>query len=142
MKGKILAIVQFACLALLLKLTKWNELDIWTILGFAISGLLATWSMLVMRFGNFNVVPKPVEKGVLVTQGPYSVIRHPMYASVFIFLAALLTGQFDFIKLIVSLILVVDLVIKMLYEENLLLAHYHDYQAYMQKTKRVIPFVW
>jgi protein-S-isoprenylcysteine O-methyltransferase Ste14 len=50
--------------------------------------------------------------------------------------------QFDYIKLAISIILVVGLVIKMLFEEKLLCGHHSGYNAYMQQTKRVIPFVW
>lgn len=142
MKGRILVSIQFICLAILLLITRWDELDLWWLITFALSGLLAIWAMLVMKFGNFNAVPDPVEKGVLVTHGPYSMIRHPMYTSVFLCLATLLIGQFDFLKLIVGVVLVFDLIIKMHYEESLLKAHYPKYKEYMLKTKRVIPFVW
>ena len=142
MKGKILVTIQFTCLVLLMILTKWLTLPWWTFLLLGISGLLAFWAMYVMKFGNFNIVPTPVDKGVMVSHGPYKVIRHPMYTSIFIFAIALLAGQFDYYKLIISAILVTDLVVKMIFEEGLLCKHYPGYHDYMKKTKRVIPFVW
>jgi protein-S-isoprenylcysteine O-methyltransferase Ste14 len=142
MKGKILVTVQFTCLALLMIFTDWLALPGWTFLFIGLSGILAFWAMAVMKLGNFNVIPTPVEKGNMVTSGPYKVIRHPMYTSIFIFAAVLLTGQFEYIKLTTSLVLVVGLVVKMLFEETLLCNHFPGYEAYMLKTKRVIPFVW
>lgn len=142
MKGKILVTIQFTCLALLAIFTNWLALPWWTILLLGVSGTLAFWAMGVMHLGNFNVVPYPVEKGTMVSGGPYKVIRHPMYTSIFIFAFALLAGQFDYIKLAISLILVAGLVVKMLFEESLLRKHYPGYEAYMMKTKRVVPFVW
>jgi len=142
MKGKILVTIQFTCLALLLVITNWLTLPWWSFLILGASGFLAFWAMAVMKLGNFNVVPYPVVNGNMVTVGPYSVIRHPMYTSIYIFAFALLVGQFDFAKLIVSIILVTGLIVKMLYEEGLLCKHFPGYKAYMQKTKRVIPFVW
>ena len=142
MKGKILVAVQFGCLALLMVVTNWFTLPWWSFVLLGISAFLAFWAMAVMRFGNFNIVPYPVTNGTLVSEGPYKVIRHPMYTSIFIFAAALLSGQFDYIKLIISLILVIDLVVKMIFEESLLCEHFPGYKAYMQKTKRVVPFVW
>jgi protein-S-isoprenylcysteine O-methyltransferase Ste14 len=65
-----------------------------------------------------------------------------MYTSIFIFSLALLSGQFDYYKLIISLVLVIDLVVKMIFEEGLLCKHHPGYKSYMQKTKRVIPYVW
>lgn len=142
MKGIILVTIQFSCIALLMILTNWLIVPWWTFLLLGSSGFLAFWAMAVMRLGNFNVVPYPVVNGNMVTAGPYRVIRHPMYTSIFIFVFALLAGQFDYLKLIISIVLVTGLVIKMIYEEGLLCNHFTDYRAYMQKTKRVIPFVW
>jgi protein-S-isoprenylcysteine O-methyltransferase Ste14 len=142
MKGKILVTIQFTCLVLLMIFTNWLTLPWWPFLLLGISGFLAFWAMYVMKYGNFNIVPTPVDKGVMISQGPYKVIRHPMYTSIFIFAIALLAGQFDYYKCIISLILVADLVVKMIFEEGLLCKHYPDYKDYMNKTKRVIPFVW
>lgn len=142
MKGKILVTIQFTCLVLLMVVTNWQTLPVWVFLLIGLSGFLAFWAMAVMKLGNFNVVPTPVEKGNLVSSGPYKVIRHPMYTSIFIFAIALLASQFDFIKLITSIVLLTALIIKMIYEERLLCNHFPGYKAYMMKTKRVIPFVW
>ena len=142
MKGKILVTIQVTCLALLMIVTDWLTLPWWGFLLLGISGFLAFWAMAVMKLGNFNAVPYPVVNGNLVTTGPYSVIRHPMYTSIFIFAFALLAAQFDSIKLLISLVLVTGLIVKMIFEEGLLCEHFAGYKSYMQKTKRVIPFVW
>jgi protein-S-isoprenylcysteine O-methyltransferase Ste14 len=142
MKGKILVTIQFSCIILLAIVTNWLTLPYWSYILLLLSGALAMWAMAAMKFGNFNVVPTPVENGVLVTRGPYKVIRHPMYSSIFLFAIALLTGQFDYIKLTISLVLAAGLIVKMIYEEKLLCDHYPGYKSYMQKTKRVIPLVW
>jgi len=142
MKGKILVTIQFSCLALLAVFTSWPELEWWAIVLLGISGFLAFWAMAVMRLGNFNIVPYPVRNGVMVTQGPYRLIRHPMYTSIFIFALALLADQFDIKKMITCLVLIAGLVAKMKYEEQLLCQQYPDYKNYIKKTKRVVPFVW
>ena len=142
MKGKILVTIQFGCIALLAIATDWLALPWWSLLLIAFSGFLAFWAMAAMKLGNFNVVPTPVDDGILITGGPYKVIRHPMYTSIFIVSLVLLAGQFDYIKLIISLVLVNGLVVKMLYEEDLLCSHFPAYKEYMTKTKRVIPYVW
>jgi len=142
MKGKILVTIQFTCLALLAITTDWLMLRWWVLILLAISGILAFWAMAAMKPGNFNIVPTPVQEGMMVSGGPYKLIRHPMYTSIFIFAFALLAGQFNIIKLSISLCLVAGLVVKMFFEEDLLCKHYPGYKAYMAKTKRVIPFVW
>jgi protein-S-isoprenylcysteine O-methyltransferase Ste14 len=88
------------------------------------------------------VVPEPVKNSHLVTSGPYRVIRHPMYASILIFITGILSGDFSFYKVSIGLILIAGLVVKMIYEEQLLSQQHSDYQDYIRKTKRVIPFVW
>lgn len=142
MKGKILVTIQFSCIFLLFVFAQWQALPWWSFVLLCLSGLLAFWAMGAMKYGNFNVVPTPVEKGRLVTSGPYRLIRHPMYTSIFIFAITLLTAQFDITKLLICIALVPGLIVKMLYEESLLRKHFEGYEAYMQKTKRVIPFVW
>jgi len=142
MKGKILVTIQFSCIALLAILSNWLSLPWWSFLLLFLSAILAFWAMAAMRLGNFNIVPTPVDEGTMVSRGPYKLIRHPMYSSIFIFALALLAGEFDYYKLFISLVLVAGLVTKMFYEENLLCKHYPEYKEYMKKTKRVIPFIW
>jgi len=142
MKGKILVTIQFVSLALLLMFTNWILLPLWTYIPVLFSALLAFWAAGAMKPGNFNIVPYPVKNGVMISRGPYRLIRHPMYASILIFSFGLLAGQFDYKKLLVSVVLMVCLVIKMYFEEKLLCAHHPGYKAYIQKTKRIIPFIW
>jgi protein-S-isoprenylcysteine O-methyltransferase Ste14 len=142
MKGKILVTIQFTCIGLLAIFTNWLALPWWSFLSLGLSGFLAFWAMAVMHLGNFNVVPYPVANGVMVSVGPYKLIRHPMYTSIFIFAFAILAGQFDYIKLFISLALVAGLIVKMFFEEDLLCRHFPGYSAYIKQTKRVIPFIW
>jgi protein-S-isoprenylcysteine O-methyltransferase Ste14 len=142
MKGKILVAIQFVSIALLALATHWIALPWWTLVFFGLSVLLLAWAVLAMKPGNFNVVHTPVETGVMVSRGPYRLIRHPMYTSIFIVAITLLAAQFDYIKLTISLVLVTGLVVKMIYEESLLCEHFPDYKNYMKETKRVIPFIW
>jgi len=142
MKGKILVAIQFTCIALLIVTTSWFSLSLWILIPFSISGLLLIWAVMEMRPGNFNIIPTPVHKGVMISRGPYRLIRHPMYTSIFIVSFALLAFQFDYLKLSINLVLVVGLVIKMLYEESLLCQYFPAYKAYMKKTRRVVPYIW
>lgn len=142
MIGKILVAVQLASIAMLGFATNWLALPCWTLLFFGLSALLLIWAVLAMKPGNFNVLPTPVDSGVMVSQGPYRLIRHPMYTSIFIVAGTLLAAQFDYIKLSITLVLVAGLVVKMVYEESLLCDRFPEYKNYMKETKRVIPFIW
>jgi len=108
------------------------------ILGFALGG----YSILVMKLGNFHVLPRPVSRSELVSRGPYKYIRHPMYTSVLVVAAALIAGDFSLIKLGIGILLTFCLILKLEYEENLFVQRFPEYDAYRKITKRVIPFLW
>lgn len=44
----------------------------------ALSGPLGGWTLLHNRPGNFNSHLEPKASGLLVTSGPYRLMRHPM----------------------------------------------------------------
>ncbi len=142
MKGKILVAIQFISIFLLLIFTQWRTLAWWAYIFLFLSFYLAMWAAVIMRLGNFKIVPHPVEKGTMITNGPYRIIRHPMYASIFLMAFGLLSAQVNYLMIFITVVLITGLVVKMLYEETLLSKHYPNYRIYMLKTKRVIPFIW
>jgi len=100
------------------------------------------WAVLVMGVGRFGIHPEPVGRSRLTTSGPYQWIRHPMYASVLLFFGGLTGGHFSGRRLAVFLVLGLTLLIKMHYEEGLLINHFQGYADYRKKTKRIIPFLY
>lgn len=115
----------------------------WYLLVTEAAGIfLGLYSIVVMRVGNFNIRPIVKTEGKMVTHGPYRIIRHPMYTSILLALIPLLIHHFTWIRLTIMLILTINLVIKMVYEESLLKAHFPYYSRYMKKTYRIIPFIF
>jgi protein-S-isoprenylcysteine O-methyltransferase Ste14 len=79
----------------------------------------------------------------VVTSGPYSVVRHPMYAgaSLLLVFTPLALGSWVAIPLPFLVVLVVA--IRLLEEERYLLANLSGYEEYREKVPyRLIPFVW
>jgi protein-S-isoprenylcysteine O-methyltransferase Ste14 len=107
-----------------------------------IAVLLGLWAVLVMRIGNFNIVPIPVKNGVFITGGPYRLIRHPMYSSLLLFVIPELISDFSYLRLACSIALLITLLLKLSFEEKLLIKKFDEYAYYMSKTKRIIPFVY
>lgn len=142
MKGKIFVGIQFVCLLVLILLADWFHMPWWSYALLFCSLGLAFWAIRTMRPGNFNIEPKPVEQGVFINTGPYQYIRHPMYLSIFLAEAGILSHNFSFLIIVTSIILTTNLILKLHYEERLLLAHYTHYKAYRLKTKKLIPFIW
>jgi protein-S-isoprenylcysteine O-methyltransferase Ste14 len=95
-----------------------------------------------MRFGNFSIFPTPKQDVQLVTKGPYQLIRHPMYAAVLLFCFSLFLNRITLLSAAMFVILLIDLVIKLHFEEHLLQRQFPPYAAYMKKTWRLIPFIY
>jgi protein-S-isoprenylcysteine O-methyltransferase Ste14 len=85
-----------------------------------------------------------IQKGQkLIDTGPYAVIRHPMYASgmlMYIFIPLVLGSWWGEIPM---LLIPVNLTIRLLDEERMLIKELKGYKRYMKKVKyRLIPWVW
>ena len=103
---------------------------------------LGVWAVLAMRIGNFNIAPDPFSWTKIVTSGPYGLIRHPMYLSLLVLTLPLIVEQFDVLRLIFWLVLLIDLVLKLNFEESLLVARLPGYKEYRGQSYRLIPFVY
>lgn len=104
--------------------------------------ILGLWALWEMRKSKFRPTPEVAPETKLITTGPYRFIRHPMYLSMLIVGTALIINSFSFFRLFVLIILLVDLLIKLNYEEKLLGKHFKDYPDYQKKTSRLIPFIY
>jgi len=136
-----LVTIQVICLVLIL-VTGWPLADCIPLLIVQIGGgMLGIWAIIIMGRKNTNVTPLVKQDAHLVTNGPYAFIRHPMYSAVLLTVWPLIIDQYSLLRLAASLILTIDLIMKMLYEENLLRKHFAGYEIYMSRTKRLIPFV-
>ena len=137
--SNILVFIQFAAIGLI-AVTGPLIASEWYLLIPEFSGvLLGLYAIYIMRIGNFNIRPLVKESGKLITHGPYKIIRHPMYTSILLTLTPLLIDHFTLFRVIVMIILTINLVIKLHYEEGLLKAHFKEYPDYMQSTNRMIP---
>lgn len=144
--GYLLVLLQFGLLAAL----GWLALPAvlqgqagpvgWLLL--AMSGALGGWTLLHNRLGNFNVHPEPKASGVLVTSGPYRLMRHPMYSTVLLAAAALASVPGSWLAGLVWLALLATLLAKAMLEEQWLREHHPAYAQYCLRCKRFIPWVF
>jgi protein-S-isoprenylcysteine O-methyltransferase Ste14 len=142
LKSYALVLVQFACLGVLAltgPILARNPL----LLALEVAALvLACWALLTMRPTNMNVTPDVRPDSVMVSYGPYGFIRHPMYASILLGALALVLDAPSLLRWVIWGVLLVDLVVKLNYEEALLAAHHPAYAALQQKTWRLAPFIY
>ena len=104
--------------------------------------LLGLWAILAVRIGNVNVLPDPRQEAVLVQSGPYRWIRHPMYSALLLGTLALVLDSPSPLRWSLWIVLLIDLLIKLRYEERMLLEHFGGYGAYMDGSKRLIPYLY
>ncbi len=107
-----------------------------------LSVFLALWATWVMRKSTLTVMPDPGNKFIIISKGPYRVIRHPMYASLFLFIIPLVIYDLNFINVSLFLLFAVNQIMKLIYEENIIVAKYPEYLNYKQKTWRLLPYIF
>ena len=141
MRSYLLVFIQFAAiLAILATGPVWAEEPSLRLLE-GVGIVLGWWALIAMQLANLHILPDVRPNAQLVQRGPYRFIRHPMYSALLLTTLALVLDSFTWLRLGIWLVLVVDLLVKLTYEERLLVAHYPDYPAYQQRTKRLLPLI-
>lgn len=105
--------------------------------GYLLLGLgLQLWGTAVIQ------LLRDFPKGKLVTSGAYRVVRNPIYASVAVLiLPAITLITFTWVYLLVSVVMIVGVNLFIgKEEEQLRQAFGQEYEAYMSRVDRIIPF--
>jgi len=143
MKSKILVTLQFFIIFLMIlpigSNTRHPYVGLLLLCTGIIIGLLA---LKEHKSGNFNIRPDIKENCELVTSGIYMYVRHPMYLSVLVSMLGVAVIYFTYYEFALYFVLLVTLLVKLFYEESLWKCHNPAYIEYVQKTKRLIPFVF
>ena len=106
------------------------------VLGFA----LVVWARITFGFRSFHLAANPTPGG-LVTKGPYSYIRNPIYAGAWLIIWTGVAVHWSTVNAALGGVVAVTLLIRIACEERLLHQAYPDYAEYSRKTARLIPFV-
>jgi protein-S-isoprenylcysteine O-methyltransferase Ste14 len=99
---------------------------------------------LVFRENSFAGRTIEVVKGQkVISTGPYSIIRHPMYLGTIIMYAATPISLGSYVALPVFLLIIPMLILRIQNEESLLRRDLPGYSDYCKKIRyRLIPYVW
>ncbi|MFN8499015.1 MAG: isoprenylcysteine carboxylmethyltransferase family protein [Anaerolineae bacterium] len=111
--------------------------DVVVALGFAIV-------FLVFRENSYTSAVVEVAAGqTVITTGPYSLVRHPMYAGAGLLVLASPIALASWVALAPAVLLMLAIVARLLDEEKLLAQNLDGYPAYTQQVRyRLLPFVW
>ena len=142
LKSYLLVFVQFACLGALALTGPILARNPWLLAVEVAALALALWALVTIRLDNMNVTPDVRPDSVMVGHGPYRFIRHPMYASILLGALVLVLDTPSPLRRAIWAVLLIDLIVKLTYEEELLAAHHPDYAALQQRTKRLAPFIY
>jgi protein-S-isoprenylcysteine O-methyltransferase Ste14 len=78
----------------------------------------------------------------LISDGPYALVRHPIYTGLLTMFVATVIVLGHVAGIIAMPFVFVSLWIKLRYEEKLMLKQFpNEYAAYQQRVKRIIPFI-
>lgn len=92
---------------------------------------------------NWSGHPALKEDHKLVSTGPYSFLRHPIYAGMLFACLGSLFATFEAFWLYFLLIMGIVYVRRIHIEEGIMMRTFPDaYPAYREKTNALIPFIW
>ena len=142
LKAFFLFFVQYLSLALLIVTGPIYPDKLFPLGFYTVGWILGIWSILAMGIGNINAGPDPLPGGKLVKRGPYARIRHPMYTAILLVFIPLLMDHFTLPRLFIMMVLIVNLMLKIRYEEKQMnLSYCKKYREYSAVTWQLIPYV-
>jgi protein-S-isoprenylcysteine O-methyltransferase Ste14 len=92
--------------------------------------------------GNLTPVPHPRDDAQLVETGVYALVRHPLYGGLIATAVGWSLVSASPLALLMCAVLVIFFDLKSRREEAWLRERYPGYEAYMTRTKRLLPWVY
>ena len=127
---------------------RWSHLELPRLIRWAGVGMAVVLILLVVwihhTLGKFYSARLEIREGhEVVTTGPYSRVRHPMYAVLYVFGLSLGLVSANIMLLVFSVFLIYPLRLITIREEQMMLDRFGDeYRDYMRRTGRLFPRLW
>lgn len=102
------------------------------------------WAIAAWRLGrdHLNISPDQLTSAQLVTEFPFSCVRHPMYLGLWLALFGLVWNAPMWQTVVPWAALLAVLYGKTRLEEALLVEAFPEYRDYQDRVKRLIPLIW
>ncbi|HSS77306.1 MAG TPA: isoprenylcysteine carboxylmethyltransferase family protein [Thermoanaerobaculia bacterium] len=101
---------------------------------------LMIWARVTFGMRSFHYAANPTGGG-LVTTGPYRFVRHPIYAAILLFVWTGIGANWSLRAAALGLVATIMTILRMHFEEALVVERYPDYEDYARRTRRVIPYL-
>jgi protein-S-isoprenylcysteine O-methyltransferase Ste14 len=128
----------------------WSEalgggVPMWLMIG-SVALIVVAWLIVfyVMRYNSYASAVVQIEAGQkVITDGPYRLVRHPMYSGFILMIVAAPLQLGSYVALVPALLLIPLLILRLLDEERALRQELPGYAEYCARTRfRLIPSVF
>ena len=104
--------------------------------------LIFVFAIWEMRRTRYYRIPDTGKQNEMVTTGVYKHIRNPMYLAELLFTGTLVLNQNNAFRIVAFMILLIDLLLKIQYEEKLLNSYFKGFKRYLKSSWRLIPYLY
>jgi protein-S-isoprenylcysteine O-methyltransferase Ste14 len=106
------------------------------------AAVLMVYARLTFGVRSFHAAANPTE-GELVTNGPYAIVRNPIYTAAILFTWIGVAVHWSVVNALLGLVVAAGMLLRIFAEEKLLRARYGAaYGDYEKRVKRLVPFVF
>ncbi len=140
---KGLTFAQFVLIAILFVVGPMVVIDNITLAAVQLIGfVLGIYGIYAIGIFNFSAYPTPRKNSKLVANGPYKLIRHPMYLAVLLYCTPIALFLPTTIKTLTIVLLLFIMLVKIRVEEGFLENRFSNYKDYQKQSWRLIPFLY
>ncbi|CCE02584.1 isoprenylcysteine carboxylmethyltransferase family protein [Bradyrhizobium sp. STM 3809] len=123
----------------------WSHMSVPAVLGgdvLVVAGFVGIWR--VFRENTFSAATVDVvHDQIVISTGPYAIVRHPMYAAALVLLTGVPIALGSWWGLAMTIVILPILMWRLLHEEAVLAERLSGYAAYQGSVRwRLVPLVW